>query len=171
MSGTELMTAPIVFKVLAGLTVIFALAAVTLRNVFHCALAMAAMFILLSGVFVLLDADFLAVVQILIYVGAVVILVIFAVVLTEKITSETIRQTNRLVVPGLLLCAALLVGTVYVIGRASWPFEVGPPQEETIKLIGTQLLSTHLEAFEVASVLLLAALVGAVFLGKEITKK
>jgi NADH-quinone oxidoreductase subunit J len=171
LSGTELLTAPVVFKILAGLTVLFALMAVTLRNVFHCALAMAAMFILLSGVFVLLDADFLAVVQILIYVGAVMILVIFAIVLTEKITSETIRQTNQLVIPGFLICVALLVGTIYMIGKASWPFDVAPPQEETIKLIGTQLLSTHLEAFEVASVLLLAALVGAVFLGKEITKK
>jgi NADH:ubiquinone oxidoreductase subunit 6 (subunit J) len=171
LSGTELFTAPLVFKVLAALTVVFAVMAVVLRNIFHCALALAAMFITLSGVFVVLDADFLAVVQILIYVGAVVILVIFAVVLTEKLTSTTIRQTNQLVIPGFLICAALLVGTLYVVRAASWPVDVPLAQEGSIYLIGRQLLSTHLEAFEVASVLLLAALVGAVYLGKEITKK
>ncbi|KPJ61654.1 MAG: hypothetical protein AMJ46_00790 [Latescibacteria bacterium DG_63] len=171
MSGTELLVAPLVFKILALLTVIFAVMAVALRNVFHCALAMAAMFILLSCVFVLMDADFLAVVQVLIYVGAIVVLVIFAIVLTEKISSETIRQTNQLVIPGFLICAALFVGALYVIRGAGWPSDVPAVQHDTIKLIGTQLLSTHLEAFEVASVLLLAALVGAVFLGKEINKK
>jgi NADH-quinone oxidoreductase subunit J len=159
------------FKILGLAAVMFAVAAVTLRNIFHCALALAAMFFALSGVFVLLDADFLAVVQILIYVGAIVILMIFAIVLTERITSGAMRQTNNLVIPGILLCLALLAGLISVIRVVGWPGEAAGPQQETIKVIGRQLLSTHVEAFEVASVLLLAALVGAVFLGKEITKK
>ncbi|UCF78814.1 MAG: NADH-quinone oxidoreductase subunit J [Candidatus Eiseniibacteriota bacterium] len=171
MSDIEFLNAPLVFKMLAALALLFAVLSVTLRNVFHCALALAAMFILLSGVFVLLDADFLAVVQVLIYVGAVVILMIFAIVLTEKITSETVRQTNQLLVPGFLVCVATLAGALYVLTRVPWPSGSPAAQKETIKLVGTQLLSTHLEAFEVASVLLLAALVGAVFLGKEITRR
>lgn len=171
MNWSELLSAPLAFKLLALAAVIFAIAAVTLRNIFHCALALAAMFFALSGVFVLLDADFLAVVQILIYVGAVVILMIFAIVLTERIASASMRQTNNLVIPGALLCLALLAGLISVIRTAAWPVLETGPQQETIKIIGRQLLSTHVEAFEVASVLLLAALVGAVFLGKEITKK
>ena len=171
MIGCELLVAPLVFKILAVATVVFAVMAVTLRNIFHCALALAAMFIFLSSVFVFLHADFLAVVQVLIYVGAVVILVIFAIVLTEKITSATIRQTNQLVIPGLAFCAAMLGGAIYVICGANWSPDVPVAQKETIKVIGIQLLSTHLEAFEVASLLLLAALVGAVFLGKEVTRR
>lgn len=171
MSWSELFSASLAFKLLGLTAVVFAIGAVTLKNVFHCALALAAMFFALSGVFVLLDADFLAVVQILIYVGAIVILMIFAIVLTERITSEAIRQTNQLLIPAFLLCAALLCAFVYVIHGAWWPAQVPPAQADTIKIVGRQLLSTQVEAFEVASVLLLAALVGAVFLGKEITRK
>jgi NADH:ubiquinone oxidoreductase subunit 6 (subunit J) len=171
LNWSELLSAPLAFKFLALSAIVFGIMAVTLRNIFHCALALSAMFFALSGVFVLLDADFLAVVQILIYVGAIVVLVIFAVVLTERITAASIRQTSQLVIPGLVLCLALLAGFLYVIRGASWPSAAGEAQKETIKVIGRQLLSTHVEAFEVASVLLLAALVGAVFLGKEITKK
>jgi len=171
MNWSELLSAPLAFKMLALAAVVFAVGAVTLRNVFHCALSLAAMFFALSGVFVLLDADFLAVVQILIYVGAIVVLMIFAVVLTERITSSSVRQANHLVIPGALLCLALLAGLISVIRVSAWPALETGPQQDTIKIIGRQLLSTHLEAFEVASVLLLAALVGSVFLGKEITKK
>lgn len=171
MSWAELFSTALAFKVFGVAAVVLAVMAVTLKNVFHCALSLAAMFFALSGVFIFLDADFLAVVQILIYVGAIVILMIFAIVLTERITSEAIKQTNQLLIPGFILCAALLVGFVYIIRGAGWPAEVPLVQKETIKVIGRQLLSTHVEAFEVASVLLLAALVGAVFLGKEITRK
>ncbi len=171
MNWSELLSAPLAFKLLAVGAIVFAVMAVTLRNIFHCALALAVMFIALSGVFVVLEADFLAVVQILIYVGAVVVLMIFAVVLTERITSSALRQTNQLVIPGVLLCLALLAGFLYAINGAGWPAPAGEAQKDTIRIIGIQLLSTHVEAFEVASVLLLAALVGAVFLGKEITKK
>jgi len=171
LSWAELFSTALAFKVFGVAAVVLAVMAVTLKNVFHCALSLAAMFFALSGVFIFLDADFLAVVQILIYVGAIVILMIFAIVLTERITSEAIKQTNQLLIPGFILCAALLVGFVYIIRGAGWPAEVPLVQKETIKVIGRQLLSTHVEAFEVASVLLLAALVGAVFLGKEITRK
>ena len=107
----------------------------------------------------------------LLAVGAIVVLMIFAVVLTERITSSSVRQANHLVIPGALLCVALLAGLISVIRVSAWPALETGPQQDTIKIIGRQLLSTHVEAFEVASVLLLAALVGAVFLGKEITKK
>ncbi len=171
MNWSQLLSAPLAFKALALVAVVFAVGAVTLRNVFHCALSLAAMFFALSGVFVLLDADFLAVVQILIYVGAIVVLMIFAIVLTERITSTSVRQANQLVIPGFVLCLALLAGLFSVIRVAAWPSSEGGPQADSIRIIGRQLLSTHLEAFEVASVLLLAALVGAAFLGKEITKR
>lgn len=171
MSWTEIFSPTLVFVLLGLIAVVFAVMAVTLRNVFHCALSLAAMFFALSGVFILLEADFLAVVQILIYVGAIVILMIFAIVLTERITSEAIRQTNQLLIPGFILCLVLAGGFVYLIRGALLPVTAPPAQKQTIVVIGRQLLSTHLEAFEVASVLLLAALVGAVFLGKEITRK
>lgn len=171
MSWAELFSASLAFKLVGLAAVVFAVMAVTLKNIFHCALALAAMFFALSGVFIFLDADFIAIVQILIYVGAIVILMIFAIVLTERITSDAIRQTNQLLIPGFILCAALLGGFLYVIRGACWSAEVPLIQQETTKVIGRQLLSTHVEAFEVASVLLLAALVGAVFLGKEITRK
>ena len=148
-----------------------AVLAVTFRNVFHCALALGLLFLFSSALFVLLNADFLAVVQVLIYVGAVVVLFIFAIVLTEKLTSADIRQTNEQKTVAALLSLLFLVVLGIVFAQTPWPRGGNPAAEGSIYIIGRQLLSDYLEPFEVASVLLLAALVGAIVCGKEALKR
>jgi NADH:ubiquinone oxidoreductase subunit 6 (subunit J) len=161
----------IAFYGISALAVAAAVLAVTFRNVFHCALALGLLFLLSSALFVLLHADFLAVVQVLIYVGAIVVLFIFAIVLTEQITSARVRQTNEQKTVAVLLSLLFLVVIGVVFAQTPWPRGEGTVPEGSIYVIGRQLLSDYLEPFEVASVLLLAALVGAIVCGKEALKR
>jgi NADH:ubiquinone oxidoreductase subunit 6 (subunit J) len=151
--------------------VVFAVMAVSLRNIFYCALSLIGLIFCSSAVFVLLGADFLAVVQILVYVGAIVVLFLFSIVLTERIASRAIKQTNEQKVISGVLGLLVLVIVAYVVVRAQWPAVPQAMREATVGVIGEDLLTTYLEPFEVASVLLLAALVGAVVLARERVKK
>jgi NADH-quinone oxidoreductase subunit J len=161
-----------VFFVLFGLgAVAFAVMAVSLRHIFYCALALIGLIFCTSALFVLLGADFLAVVQILVYVGAIVVLFLFSIVLTERIASRSIKQTNEQ--KGVSALVSIIVfGVVgYIAARERWPEAPAGEMDATVGAIGRDLLTTYLEPFEVASVLLLAALVGAVVLGRERVKK
>lgn len=161
----------IVFLVFGLGAVVFAVMAVSLRNVFYCALSLIGLIFCTSAIFVLLGADFLAVVQILVYVGAIVVLFLFCIVLTEKIASRAIRQTNEQKTISAVLGLLVFVLVAYVVVRTQWPEVPAAMREATVGLIGRNLLTTYLEPFEVASVLLLAALVGAVVLARERVKK
>lgn len=145
--------------------------AVSLRNVFYCALSLIGLIFCSSAIFVLLSADFLAVVQILVYVGAIVVLFLFSIVLTERIASRAIKQTNEQKVISGLLGLLVFVIVSYVVVRTQWPALPRTMREATVGVIGDNLMTKYLEPFEVASVLLLAALVGAVVLARERVKK
>jgi NADH-quinone oxidoreductase subunit J len=151
--------------------IVFAVMAVTLRNIFYCALSLIGVIFSTSALFVLLGADFLAVVQVLVYVGAIVVLFLFSIVLTEKIASRAVRQTNEQRTISAVLGAVVFAIVAYVAVRAHWPAVPVAVRKATVGLIGENLLTTYIEPFEVASVLLLAALVGAVVLARERVKK
>ena len=150
---------------------VFAVLAVSLRHIFYCALALIGLIFCTSAVFVLLGADFLAVVQILVYVGAIVVLFLFSIVLTERIASRSIKQTNEQKVISAIVGIIVLGVVGYIAVREHWPTVPFGEMKPTVGAIGKDLLTTYLEPFEVASVLLLAALVGAVVLGRERVKK
>ena len=84
-----------VFYLLSLVIIISALMVVTLKNIFHCALFLILTLFMVAGVYILLSAEFLAAVQVLIYVGAVSVLIIFAIMLTSQLTSKKIIQTNE----------------------------------------------------------------------------
>lgn len=149
----------------------FAVMAVSLRHIFYCALSLIGLIFCTSALFVLLGADFLAVVQILVYVGAIVVLFLFSIVLTERIASRSIRQTNEQKGASALVGVIVFGVVAYIAVREHWPAVPTGDMEATVSIIGRDLLTTYLEPFEVASVLLLAALVGAVVLGRERIKK
>lgn len=98
----------VLFYILAGLIVLAALMVVTLRNVFHSALFLVLAFFLVAGIYLMLDAEFLAAIQVLIYVGAVTILILFAIMLTHKIQSRSVRQTNENVIPAAIISVLFL---------------------------------------------------------------
>ena len=170
MSG-PVSTSDIMFLAFGLGAVVFAVMAVSLRNIFYCALSLIGLIFCSSAIFVLLGADFVAVVQILVYVGAIVVLFLFSIVLTERIASRAIKQTNEQKMISGLLGVLVFAIVAYVVVRAQWPAMPAAMREATVEVIGKNLLTTYLEPFEVASVLLLAALVGAVVLARERVKK
>ena len=91
---------------------------VTLRNVFHSALFLVLAFFMVAGIYLMLNAEFLAAVQVLIYVGAVTILMLFAIMLTYQIQSASIKQTNQQVIPAGIISALFLVLAIFAITRS-----------------------------------------------------
>ena len=106
-----------IFYILGAAILIAAFMVVTLRNVFHSALFLVATFFFVAGIYLMLNAEFLAAVQILIYVGAVTILILFAIMLTHKIQSKSIRQINEQVLPAIIIAGLLLAISIFTIVR------------------------------------------------------
>ncbi len=153
----------VAFFALAGLTLLAAMAVVTLKNLFRSALALVVAFIGVAGIYFMLQAEFLAVVQVLIYVGAITVLTIFAIMLTRRLMEQGLFQLTG----KWWLAAPLSVGLFALIGLVAWsttwlqrPKEALPP--DTVVALGQQLMTTYLLPFEIASVLLLVALIGSI---------
>ncbi len=157
----------IAFWVLAAVTVGAALAVVLQRNIFRAALFLVLCFFTIAGIYVTLSADFLAGAQVLIYVGAIGVLIIFAIMLTR----ETWRgsPSGRLRLPALLVGLLFLVTMVFVVVSTDWHVAAELPTEPTTSAIAEALFSEEgfVLAFEIAAALLLAAIIGAIVLVRE----
>ena len=154
----------LLFYCFAGLILLCAVLTVASRNIFHSALYLAACLFGVAAVYVLLQAYFLAAVQVLIYIGAVVVLTIFVINLTKEITGRNVPMVNKQVVPAALvslLTAVLIV--LALVKTGGFDAQAGAESAaNNTALIGKLLLKDYAVAFEVVSVLLLAALIGAI---------
>ncbi len=152
----------IAFWVLAAVSVGSALMVVAVRNLIHAVVALIISFLGIAGLYVTLSADFVAVTQVLLYAGAVSVLILFAIVLTPR--AERNNTETFLRFPALLL--AVLVG--FTMGLAAldtdWSIAARGGFEETASAIGEALLDKYVLPFEMASVLLLVSMVGAILL-------
>ena len=159
----------IVFYILAVVAVGSALMVLFVRNLFHAALFLILSFLAVSGVFVLLHADFLAAVQVLLYAGAIAILIIFGVMLTEHMGRVPFRMVSFNVGAALLTCGLIAAALILGLRIYPWP-EAIATTEPTSARIGELFLTDYLLPFEVASVLLLVVLVGAVAVARKEVK-
>lgn len=159
------MVATLAFSLLAALTVVGALAVICFRDLFRAAVGLVFSFVGVAGLYVLLSADFLAAAQVLIYVGAIAVLLIFGIMLTRE--SHRGNPTNRMAVPGFIAAAALFAAMVFVVTSTRWNISAQPPQEPTTDALAAALFTTYVLPFELASVLLLVAIIGAIVLVKE----
>ena len=161
----------VVFILISALTLISAVVVVTDRNLFRAAVALMASFLGVAGLYVLLDAGFLAAAQLLVYIGAISILMIFAIMMTRRLMQTSESPFNSQPLWGLF--AAIIVAVLLaVVVLRTWPQEqFGAPAVAGVEVlrgsaeeIGKALVSPdwYVVPFEVVSVLLLAALVGAV---------
>jgi len=157
----------IVFWLLAILTVGAALAVVVLRDVFRAALSLVLLFLAIAVLYITLYADFLAVVQVLIYVGAISILIIVAVMLTREVWHGS--PPGKLRIPALVVSVLLLGTMVFTVISTKWETSGEPPQQPTTAAIGTNLFSQggFILPVEISAVLLLAAILGAIVLMRE----
>jgi NADH-quinone oxidoreductase subunit J len=141
------------------------LGVVLARNLFHSVLWLALALVGTAGLFLLLHAEFLAAVQVLLYAGGVVTIVVFAIMLTERLVGSSITQTNRGILAGAVVAAAVFVGLAGTILRAARP-AARPAATLTTATLGRAVLTEWVLAFEVLGVLLLAALLGALYLAR-----
>ena len=152
----------VAFWILAAMTVGAALGVAAVRNLIHSVALLIVTFAGLAGLYITLSADFIAVVQVLIYIGAIVILIIFAIVLTPR--AGRLNQEGFMLLPALVL-AALVAGTmIFVAFDTNWAISEREGFEDTATAIGDLLLDKYALPFEIASVLLLSAILGAILL-------
>jgi NADH-quinone oxidoreductase subunit J len=164
------MTQQILFFVFGVIALGAGVAVVTVRRVFHAALWLLLAFFGVAGLFVLLEAPFFAAVQLFVYMGAIGVLIVFALMLTQGVMSEERTRFNEQWVMAGVVAAALLVAMVYVIFEIPFTGAEPPPlTEDSLYLLGITFVSPEAFAlpFEVASILLVAALLGAVVIAKE----
>jgi NADH-quinone oxidoreductase subunit J len=159
--------AEIAFVIIGVAAVVGALRVVTARNVVRAALYLVVTLSAVAGVYLLLSAEFVAWVQILIYVGAIVILFLFGLMLTKApIGREALDNQRRGV--AFLVGLAILAGLVYLIqGAFDWDATRIEPFEGSVAAVGSSIFSRFVLPFEVISFLLLAALIGAIVLSRK----
>jgi len=150
-----------VFYVFAVITVGAAAVVVLARSLIYSAFALLFAFFGVAGLYVLLGADFLAATQLLVYVGGILVLLLFGVMLTHKLYDLDLKSEVTQFLPGLIVSAGIFGLLALTATRTRWATGVGRPPEATTTDIGRLFMSSYLLPFEAASVLLLVALMGA----------
>jgi NADH:ubiquinone oxidoreductase subunit 6 (subunit J) len=150
-----------------AVTLVGSAAAVVLtKNLFHSVLWLALALTATAGVFLTLDAEFLAAVQLLLYAGGVITIVVFAIVVTERLVGERLSHTNRNLFGGALAALALFIAIMVVLGDAPLSVDRPPMAGDLTRVLGNVVLTRFALAFELLAVLLLAALVGAIYFAR-----
>lgn len=142
---------------------------VFMRNIVHSVLFLAVTFVAMAGLFLTLDADFIAAVQVLVYAGAVCIMVVFGIMLIQRADMKATNLFNKQTFAGAGLVALTVAFSAVFAGRTAWVEMVAAEAvpENTVNAIGELLLSKYVIPFEVAALLLLVALVGAIVLARD----
>ncbi len=163
----------LIFLYFAAVILISAVLMITRRNPVHSVMFMLLLFFHIAGVFVLLNAEFLAAVQLIVYAGAILILYLFVVMLLNVDRESTTARANRFW-PWMVAFGVLIAGEVIMlISRGNFPAEAGQSMRlatgNGVMQLGELLYQKYLVPFEVASIILLVGLVGAVMLAKKRT--
>jgi NADH-quinone oxidoreductase subunit J len=156
----------VAFWSLAVVLVGSALAVVLTKNLFHSVLWLALALTGTAGIFLALEAEFLAAVQILLYAGGVVTVVVFAIVVTERLVGQRLAHTSRRVTLGALTAGALLAGILSTLGRAVLPSARPAMPADLTQELGLAVLTRYVLPFELLAVLLLIALIGATYFAR-----
>ncbi len=165
-------TSPVVaavFWALALLTIGSAAGVAFSRNIVYSSFSLLGAFLGIAGLYVFLSADFLAVAQVLIYVGGVLVLILFAVMLTSRLQQVKLSNPAMGLLPATLATAATTALLIFVSVAAPWRarWAPAPPLLPTSETLGDLFLNKYLLPFEIASVVLLAALIGAVVVARK----
>ncbi|NOX35179.1 MAG: NADH-quinone oxidoreductase subunit J [Deltaproteobacteria bacterium] len=137
------------------------------KNIVRCAFALVYTFIGVAGLFVLLSADFIAATQVLVYVGGTLVLILFAVMLSSRISDVKISNRSVQFIPGFVVTCCFAVILIYIAVSGQWPIKDVIEFSPTTAAIGNSLLSRWLLPFEVISILILVGLMGAVVIARH----
>ncbi len=156
----------VLFLVFAAVMLGSALLVVTLRDIIRCGIAMVASFGALAGIYVLLGAPFVAAAQVLVYIGAIAVLILFAVMLTQAKNAPVRLVFQTQAIPAAIAAVVLAVIIGLSVTATDWG-EVGTRIATGTQALARLLFNEFILPFEVVSVLLLAAVIGGVFLAKR----
>jgi NADH-quinone oxidoreductase subunit J len=159
----------VAFVLLGAVSLLGAVGAVTDRNLFRAAMFLVLSFIGVAGLYILLEVEILAMIQLLLYVGAISVLIIFAIMLSRQLMSPDYQSRNEQWLIGLVAAIGLFAVLAFVLLSVSWPVSPSEVPPGAIAALGYALVSPNhfVLVFEVASVLLLVALVGSVIIARE----
>ena len=155
------------FGWLPSVTIISALGVVLSNQLIYSAISLLFTLFGIAGLYVFLWADFMTGIQLLVYVGGILTLIIFGIMLTNKISSARLSQTNMQQGIGSVVSLWLLIVLSLVISKTNWYSASSSEPASTVDKIGTLLMTKHLLAFEGISLLLLGALIGAAILARK----
>ena len=160
-----------VFYLIALITVASAGMVAFSRNIIYSAFSLLGTFMGVAGLYIFLGADFVAGAQLLIYVGGILVLILFAVMLTHRITDVAITNRAAGRIPALLVVTLLLVMLIRIVKETPWVKVKEVSYAPTTAHIGDAFLNEYLLPFELASVILLGAMIGAVVLSRKEIKE
>ena len=156
----------VAFWGLAVVVIGSALAVVLTKNLFHSVLWLALSLTGTAGIFLSLDAEFLAAVQLLLYAGGVITIVVFAIVVTERLVGDRLTQVSRRLLTGVILAGALLVAVLRFLRGAELPVERPVIAVDVTRVLGQVLMTEFVLPFELLAVLLLVGLLGALYFAR-----
>ena len=157
----------LMFYLVSGLILLSAVAAMTMRNLVHAAFLLALSFVSVAGIYILLQADFLAAVQVLIYGGAIPVLIVFGVMLTRTPGNRDSNPVNRkTALWGSGIAALLFAVILLTLDKAKFAVQGTLTKEPSVEGLARLMLGDFIISFEVAAVLLLAAMIGAIVLAR-----
>ena len=157
----------LVFWIVVGVTIISAVMVVQSKQLLYSAIALLFTFVGVAGLYIFLGADLIAVVQVVVDVGGILVLIVFGIMLTNKITSVNISHTSVQRGIGATVVLGILAGIGFMIINTPWYQVAATEPAQTTETIGRLLMMDYLLPFEVASLLLLGALIGATTLSRK----
>ena len=159
--------ADFVFWIVVGVTIGSAMLVVLSKKLVYSAYALLFTLFGVTGLYVFLWADFLAVVQVVVYIGGILVLIIFGIMLTNKITSVNISNTSVQKSIGSVILLIFITGLGFMVANTPWNVVANSEPTQTTEAIGRLLMIDYLLPFEAASLLLLGALIGATTLSRK----
>lgn len=155
------------FIILSLVTLIPAVVVVTSGNIVRSALSLIPTFLGVTGLYILLHAEFVAGIQILIYAGAITVLILFVIMLTQGGSGVRIRQVNEQVPLGAMAAVWLGFLILLVVFRTPWQIDATSVPQYNVSSVGTAFLTDYMLIFEVTSLVLLVSLVGAIIIARR----
>ncbi len=155
------------FIILSLVTLIPAAVVVTSGNIVRAGLSLVPTFLGVTGLYILLHAEFVAGIQVLIYAGAITVLLLFVIMLTEGGSGVRVRQVNEQVPLGAMAAVWLAFVIIVVLSRTPWPVSAGTVPAYSVVAVGNAFLTDYVLIFEATSLVLLVSLVGAIVIARR----
>ncbi len=159
----------VIFMGVVAITLIGGILAVSLRNVFYNALSLILCLFGVACLFIYLNSEFLAIMEVIIYIGAISIAIIFAIMLSQPALLQHEKREPKKIFKAFLASALLLIGLVKIIRHTAWPIS-SVEGDYGVRAIGKTLLTTQVLGFEAVSLVLLVAIIGALVISSKETR-